>query len=179
MPHIHNEEGEHDLTASAFIVRKDTDEPRVLLHMHKLLHVLLQPGGHVELTENPWQAVRHELIEETGYNIEQLKLLQPRERIKSMTGSILIPQPVTINTHNFDPDGHHKHTDIAFAFTAAGAPTRQPNKDESTDLRWLTAKELAEIDSSMIFENVREIYQYVLKTVLASWEEVSPEAFSR
>jgi 8-oxo-dGTP diphosphatase len=66
MAHIHTKPGQHDFTASAFIIRIDTPKPKVLLHMHKKLGVLLQPGGHIELNENPWQAVHHEIEEETG-----------------------------------------------------------------------------------------------------------------
>ncbi len=177
MPHIHTGEGEHDLTASAFIVRKDTDEPRLLLHTHKLLHILLQPGGHVELTENPWQAIKHELLEEAGYDIEQLRLLQPKDRIKTMTNTTLLPYPVSINTHNFDHEGHHKHTDIAMAFTATGEPAHRPDEGESTDLRWLSYQELSDLDGSRIPENVREIGQYVLTTAFRTWEEVDPRVF--
>lgn len=82
MAHIHTNPGEHDLTASAFIVRDDFEEPRLLLHMHKKLHILLQPGGHVELNENPWQAIEHELREETGYTFDELEVLQPKDRLR-------------------------------------------------------------------------------------------------
>ena len=58
MPHIHTGEGEHDLTASAILVRKINDLGfSVLLHKHKKIDRIMQPGGHVELTENPYQAV--------------------------------------------------------------------------------------------------------------------------
>ena len=66
MAHVHTQYGEHDQTASAFIVRTDTEQPKLLLHLHKKLGVLLQPGGHVELQENQWQAICHEIQEETG-----------------------------------------------------------------------------------------------------------------
>jgi 8-oxo-dGTP pyrophosphatase MutT (NUDIX family) len=56
MPHIHTGPGEHDHTASAVIIRNESDGPKVLLHLHKKLNRLLQPGGHVELHETPWQA---------------------------------------------------------------------------------------------------------------------------
>ena len=58
MAHIHNEPGQHDLTVSAFIINvSDKENPKILLCRHKKLGKLLQPGGHVELDENPWQAV--------------------------------------------------------------------------------------------------------------------------
>lgn len=35
MSHIHTNPGEHDLAASAFIIRTDAPEPQLLLHVHK------------------------------------------------------------------------------------------------------------------------------------------------
>jgi 8-oxo-dGTP pyrophosphatase MutT (NUDIX family) len=76
MAHIHTEPNQHDFTASAFIVRDDMDEPRVLLHMHRKLGRLLQPGGHIELHEHPWDSIAHELQEETGYMLADVEVLQ-------------------------------------------------------------------------------------------------------
>ena len=45
MAHIHTEPGQHDFTASAFIIRTDTPEPKLLLHRHKLVGKYLQIGG--------------------------------------------------------------------------------------------------------------------------------------
>jgi hypothetical protein len=49
MAHIHTEPGQHDFTASAFIIRLDRlderGQPKLLLHKHKKLHKLLQFGG--------------------------------------------------------------------------------------------------------------------------------------
>lgn len=146
--------------------------------MHKKLHVLLQPGGHVELKENPWQAIKHELAEETGYQFSQLKLLQPKQRMTGLTNAVLHPYPVVINTHNFDTEGTHKHTDISYAFTTTDDPVGEPDEGESKDLRWFSASELANLDSSQIFENARQISLYVLNTLLESWEEVDPNSFS-
>lgn len=64
MSHIHSGNNQHDLTVTAYIVRIDTPEPQALLHLHKKLGVLLPVGGHVELSETPWQAIAHELEEE-------------------------------------------------------------------------------------------------------------------
>ena len=65
MPHIHTKPGQHDHTVSAFIVRLDGKQPRILLHRHKKSGVYMQFGGHIELHENPWQAISHELLEES------------------------------------------------------------------------------------------------------------------
>lgn len=173
MPHIHKDHGEHDLTASAFIIRDDLPEPRLMLHMHKLLGVLLQPGGHVELHENPWQAIEHEIREETGYTFEELEVLQPKDRIRSLTNADLHPTPLVVNTHNFDAEGLHRHIDMSFSFVAHGEPLLAPEEGESLDVRWLTSEQLAALDPSEIFENVREIGQYVLTHVYSEWERES------
>lgn len=63
------------------------DEPRIILHKHRKLKMLLQFGGHVELDETPWQAVLREIAEESGYDKNQLKLLQPcYNRLTSLPG---------------------------------------------------------------------------------------------
>ena len=177
MAHIHTNPGEHDPTASAFIVRTDTAKPKLLLHLHKKLGVLLQVGGHIELTETPWQAVCHEITEETGYQIDQLKIMQPPLRIKSLAYACLHPQPVVQNTHNFDPEGRHKHTDIAYAFVTAANPQNQPKAGESTTFRWVDAAELRELAADQIFENVRQIGGFVLSDVLDHWEAVPTAEF--
>jgi 8-oxo-dGTP pyrophosphatase MutT (NUDIX family) len=178
MGHLHTNLGEHDLTASAFVVRDDFPEPRLLLHMHKKLGVLLQPGGHVELNENPWQAIEHELREESGYTFDQLEVLQPAGSLQSITNAELHPMPVVVNTHDFDSEGTHKHTDISFAFVAHGEPLFAPADGESRDLRWLSVEQLNALDSTEIFENVREIGRYVLDRVYSDWERVTPVASS-
>ena len=177
MAHIHTNPGEHDYTASAFIVRTDMTEPRLLLHKHKKLGVLLQPGGHVELNENPWQAICHEIIEETGYELSQLKILQPKIRMKTLSGAILHPIPVCPNTHNFDAEGNHKHTDEGYAFIADGAPVGQPDEGESADMRWVSLEELKSLNKDEIFDNVREVSEFVLSSILGEWEAVELAAF--
>ena len=177
MAHIHTNFGEHDLTASAFIVRDDLSEPQILLHMHKKLNVLLQPGGHVELSEDPWQAIEHELREEAGYTFDELEVLQPKDRMHSLSGTKLHPMPLNINTHKFDSEGAHRHTDMSFAFLAHAAPNLLPADGESKDVRWVTSEQLSSLDSSLVFDNVREIGQFVLTTVLKDWERVSTKAY--
>jgi 8-oxo-dGTP diphosphatase len=180
MGHIHEGIGEHDHTASAFIVRTDTREPSLLLHVHKKLHVLLQPGGHVELRESPWQAIAHEIEEETGYELSQLKILQPRLRLKQLSGAVLHPQPVVHNTHDFDPDGNHKHTDISYAFVTDSVPRHTPGEGESSTLKWTSFEELQALDVPRdIFMNVRQIGEFILTDVLREWEAVDTSVFER
>jgi 8-oxo-dGTP pyrophosphatase MutT (NUDIX family) len=58
MPHIHEK---YDFTVSAMIMHHS--EPKLGLHFHKKLRKWLQAGGHIELHEDPLQALEHELLE--------------------------------------------------------------------------------------------------------------------
>lgn len=177
MPHIHTEPGQHDTTASAFIIRADTPEPTVLFHMHKKVHKLLQPGGHVELHETPWQAVLHEIREETGYELSQLKVLQPSQRMKSLSGAVNHPVPLNQNTHLFKQGMEHYHTDTAYAFVADGEPAGSPDDLESNDLRWLTIEQLRKMDQAEIGQNSREIAMYAFEHILDYWEPIDLSEF--
>ena len=177
MPHIHTKPGQHDLTASAFIVRLDGNEQKILFHLHKKHAKLLHPGGHVELDENPWQAVLHEIEEETGYDRKQLKVLQPSWAPRKLTGAIALPHPVVINTHDID-GGAHKHTDISFAFVTSELPNHEPAEGESTHFRWLTKYELKDVPADEISSNAREMAMIVFDRCLPMWEQVDLREFA-
>ena len=176
MPHIHTGDGEHDHTASAYIIRTDFEEPKLILHLHKKLHKYIQFGGHIEVTETPWQAITHELLEETGYELSQLKLLQPYERIKSLTGAKLHPVPMYHNTHNFNET--HFHTDIAYVFVTNEKPKHAIADTESSDLLLVSRSELIALRPEQTFESVREPGLFVFDTCLPNWEQVDPTEFN-
>jgi 8-oxo-dGTP diphosphatase len=159
MPHIHNEPGQHDHTASAYIIRTDQLNgltPKILVHLHKKFNRLLQPGGHVELNETPWEAIEHELLEEAGYEFSQLQILQPNvTRVLHMENrnTKLHPYPFCHNTHQVTDE--HSHTDIGYLFTTNDLPKNAVGEGESQDLRWLTEEELR--TSTEVTSGVRDI----------------------
>ncbi len=171
MPHIHTEPGQHDLTASAYVVRTDLPEPAILLHMHKTLHKWMQFGGHVELHENPWQTVIHELREESGYELSQLKLLQPDIRLPEFDTILRHPWPVSVITGKFDNLDHY-HTDIAYAFTADQAPIGVTDENESGKFRLFTYKELHALANDQTLNNVRAVSLAILSDYLLTWRQV-------
>ena len=177
MPHIHTEPGQHDLTASAFVVRMDTPEPTIMLHLHKKLGRYMQFGGHVELHETPWQAIIHELREESGYDIDQFDVLQPKIRMKSMTGATMHPTPLCCNTHLFKQGMDHYHTDIEYALVTSEQPRHSVEDGESDAMRLFTIGELATLSSDETFENIREIAMFVLKEIIPNWERVPATDF--
>ena len=168
MGHIHTQPGQHDLTVSAFIVR----DGRVLLHRHKTMGVLMQPGGHVELDEDPWQALAHEVAEETGYAFPQLRVLQPSVRLRRLDGVTLHPQPACVTTHEVASAPGHFHTDLVYAFVTDELPRDTPSPGESSELRWVDRAALAALGPGEIFTNVREIGLYVLDEIFGAWAPV-------
>lgn len=178
MPHIHTEPGEHDHTVSAFIVRIEDATPKILLHHHKLLGVLLQPGGHVELNETPWQALTHEIEEETGYDINELDILQPPLRIDGGGDAVIHPTPLVYSTHRFSDKGNHFHTDASYGFVAHALPTKAPAEGESSSLQWLSLEEMNQLSSNEIIENVRHIARFVLTKALEQSERIPASRFN-
>lgn len=147
MPHLNTGPGEYDLTASALIFREFDGRVHLLVHRHRKLGLLMQPGGHVERTEDPWAAVAHELCEESGYDLEQLLLLQPPHRIEHAEGIGVLPFPLCVDVHPIGAD--HFHTDLAYAFVATTDPAGLPGEDESQELLWLPVDALDGPDAPM------------------------------
>jgi len=147
-----------------------------MLHRHKKLNQWLQFGGHVELNETPWDAVVHEIAEESGYEIRQLKVLQPSLRLTKISNAILHPYPIAILTHRFG-DIDHYHTDIAYAFVTHESPEGSLGEGESTEIRSFTAKEIAAIPREEIPENVRELGLFALENCLTGWSYIDTVDF--
>lgn len=92
----------------------------VVLHLHKRLGLWLQPGGHLEPGEAPWEAALREAIEETG-----LELAHP-------DGG---PRLVHVDVHP-GPRGH-THLDLRYLLEWRGGEPA-PHEGESQQVRWFT-----------------------------------------
>lgn len=106
--------GPEHVTGSAVVVG-----PRgTVLHLHKRLHRWLQPGGHVEGDEAPWQTALREAGEETG-----LELAHP-------PGG---PRLLHVDVHAAARG--HVHLDLRYLLVA---PDRDPAPPpgESPQARW-------------------------------------------
>jgi len=127
MAHIHEK---IDFTASVFIV----SEGKVLLHFHKKLRKWLQPGGHIELDEDPNQAAIREAKEETGLDV----VLIGGPRLPQLTSdrTDLVP-PRYLNRHAFNET--HEHIDCVY-FARVTDGVLMP--EEGVDMRWFSAEDL-------------------------------------
>ncbi len=100
------------VTASAVVLG-----PRgVLLHRHRRLDAWLQPGGHLEPGEAPWEAARREAWEETGLLLRA-------------AGT----RPLHVDVHP-GPLGH-THLDLRYLFRAADREPRA-GPGESREVAW-------------------------------------------
>ena len=119
-PHPYDQQlDDHHLTASAFVV---SSRGMVLLR-HRLLHIWVQPGGHVDADESPESAALRETLEETGLVARHFDPVE-------LFHVDVHPGP---KGHRGPPD--HMHYDLRFAVLAPPLdPTPPP--DESPEVAW-------------------------------------------
>ena len=108
------------VTASAIVLGPEG----VLLHFHKKLHLWLQPGGHIEENEPPWDAAHREVWEETG-----LRPIVAAERGDGTRRDVVFH----VDVH---PAGAHTHLDLRYLLFASGTPSPPPG--ESQLVRWFS-----------------------------------------
>ena len=99
MAHIHDK---IDNTVAAFIVHKRS----VLLIDHKKLKMWLPIGGHIELDEDPEQALYREIEEEAGIKREDLEILGQRPHIVS-DGTKFLIAPTYLDIHRISETHEH------------------------------------------------------------------------
>lgn len=155
MGHIHEL---FDFTASAFIVYDN----RVLLQLHKKIGKWLQPGGHVELDEDPLQALYREVEEETGLtpgDVEIIELVSDRRKVAH--GNKLLPIPFDLNVHDFSDN--HKHIDLCYLMRSKTDKVRL-EADKAHDIRWFTRDEIETlVDTGGAFKDTYELAVFALK----------------
>lgn len=176
MPHIHTAPGQHDMTVSGYIIRRREDGAWLcLVHMHRKIDMLMQIGGHIELTQTPWQAMVAELREETGYEPAELDVAQ-WAAVPTLDRTVTHPLPLLMNTH-MAGEGHY-HSDTCYGFVARAVPHRATAEGESSDLRWLTLAELqTAAERGEALRDVVEIYEYLL-SVESTMQKVPAAKFS-
>lgn len=89
----------------------------VLLH-HLKFSLWVQPGGHVDPGETPWEAARREVVEETGMHARYLDG---------------VPELAHVSVH--DVANGHTHYDMRYLFDAGDADPSPP-VGESQDVHW-------------------------------------------
>jgi len=128
MAHIHEL---FDFVVEAFIVFNK----RVLLIRHKKLDMWLPVGGHVELDEDPEEALYREIKEECGLEIE---IVGDKPNFSS-AGTKFLYAPTFLDVHKFSDT--HKHIGLTY-YAVAKTDKFIFNLEEHKDIRWFSEEEL-------------------------------------
>jgi 8-oxo-dGTP pyrophosphatase MutT (NUDIX family) len=116
------------ITGSAIV----TGPRGTVLHLHKKLGFWLQPGGHIDAGEAPWEAAVRETMEETG-------LLGRHPKGK--------PELFHLDAH---PAGEHFHLDLRYLLLCEDVDP-SPSEGESQQVRWFRLdKALAIADEGLV-----------------------------
>ena len=107
------------VTGSAIVVGRRG----VLLLRHKRLGLWLQPGGHIDPGESPWQAAVREAHEETGLEVSYTDLDDDG-----------VPTLVHVDVH--DGGRGHTHLDLRYVLDGGDADP-DPPEGESQEVEWL------------------------------------------
>jgi len=129
MPHINEL---IDFTVDVFVVHDN----KVLLIFHKKHNMWLQISGHIELNEDPDEALFREVREECGLDIEIIGGKQPNFEMK---GTKFLYAPVFMNIHDINET--HKHISLIY-FAKAKSDKFVLSEREHTDIRWFSMEDL-------------------------------------
>lgn len=135
------------------------NDGKILLVKHKKLGAWLQPGGHVEPNETPYEAAIRESLEETGIRVTIIDASTAKDRINDDVATEM-PQPIaTLYERVPLKDGLHMHFDLVYL----AAPEEGGNavkSDESDDIRWFSKEEALKVET---FSNVKSVIRRAFK----------------
>ena len=147
MPHIHQD---YDFVVSVFIVHQN----HVLLIYHKNYKRWLPIGGHIELEEDPEEALFREIKEESGLEVE---ILSGKPDI-AHPGVKPILRPAYVDVHEINEQ--HKH--IAFVYFAIARDSKVTlHEREHLEFRWLSQEDLSLLQYGLS----RSIYFYCIEAL--------------
>jgi len=124
---------ETDLTIAGYIFTKN----KVLLIHHKKLNIWIPVGGHIEKNENPDDALKREIKEETNLDI---KIFCQSDLPKEGNVKRNLALPFYANIHSA---GDHDHFCYFYVCEALN-PEKLKINDELINYRWFSIDELNE-----------------------------------
>lgn len=150
-------------TASAYIVK----DQRVLFIHHRKFGKWMPPGGHVDPNETPVEAVKREVMEETGLTVE---IVSQENLWVSYPNAQSFERPYICMLEEvpaFGDQPAHQHMDLIYVTT----PTTSElvfNEAETADIRWFSLEEIEAFSDKEVFPEVRQIACSLLETALVS-----------
>jgi len=131
MAHIHDK---IDFVSTAFIVHRD----KVLLVHHRILNMWLPVGGHIELDEDPVEALYREIKEEAGIDKNNLEIMSDKPNLKGIRHKFLLT-PNYLDIHNFSDT--HKHVSLTY-LVKSKTDKLVHNDREHIGIKWFTKQEI-------------------------------------
>lgn len=122
------------VTGSAIV----TGPRGTVLHLHKRAGIWLQPGGHIDLGETPWEAALRETREETG-----LPVRHPADG----------PRMLHLDAH---PAGQHLHLDLRYLIVSEDVDPKPP-PGESQQVRWFALAEAIAIADAALVDGLHRL----------------------
>ena len=151
------QENDRQMTASGILITEEFPR-RVLLVHHKKFNKWMQPGGHVDRDETPFEGAVREVCEETGIDISPYL----QKGIKLDEYSYLLPEPRWVMEQQIAPHADqplHYHIDHMYVVEVPYQEV-QHDQNESHGIGWFTWDEIQTLD---MFPNTL----YVLRELLA------------
>lgn len=147
MPHIHEK---IDYTVDALIV----NEGRVLLRMHEKYHMWLAVGGHIELHEDPVEALFREVKEEVGLTVEIAVSPDtiPQDFYQNDTRYKCLTPPHFMNRHNISET--HGHISMYYFATSQSSVIKPAAGEAVVECHWFSDTELDD-PSYQIWPHIR------------------------
>jgi len=124
-----------DFTVVAFIIHKD----KVLLIHHKELNKWLPIGGHIELDEDPEQALFREIEEECGLKVE----IVGKKPYINVKGKKYLFTPKYLDIH--DINSNHRHVAFVY-FGKSNSDQVKLAETEHNEIKWFEENELSDPD---------------------------------
>ena len=128
-------------TATGFMVHQG----HIALHWHHKVKAWLPPGGHIEPNEDPVQAVRREILEETGLDVAVVNLGPSLEL--DNPEQVIPPYTIMVEDIHDPVEGFHKHIDMIYFCRPTGT-TALPRGWQWVSREALAERTLLEGDSS-------------------------------
>jgi 8-oxo-dGTP pyrophosphatase MutT (NUDIX family) len=128
MGHIHHR---FDYAITVLIVH----DTKVLFVNHPRYNRWVPIGGHIELDENPKQALHREISEETGLTV---RILADEPQAGNDAVSKSLPTPNYLCAYDANPP--HKHVGLVYFAHSTTATAVMSN--EHTSMKWFTLQQL-------------------------------------
>lgn len=154
MSHIHEL---IDYAVVAYIVHGG----KVLLAGHNELKTWMPIGGHIELDEDPEQALWREVDEEIGLSQDDIEIIAEKHVFDDPKATSLYT-PSFMDVHTIDDV--HKHVVLVYVARAKTNNVRL-NAEEHHELRWFTKDDLK--NNNIILPSIRFYAEQALEKLAA------------